>query len=48
MGIGILQYDCQGKRDNEERGALRRREGTCSMTNMVFVLVLVLGLIVRG
>lgn len=48
MGIGISQWDCRGKRDNEERGALRRREGTCSMKNMVFVLVLVLGLIVRG
>lgn len=29
MAIGILQWDCWGKRDNEERGALRRREGTC-------------------
>lgn len=48
MGIGILQWDCRGKRDNEERGALRRREGTCSKTDIVFVLVLVLGLIVRG
>lgn len=44
----ISQWDCRGKRDNEESGTLRRREGTCSMTNMVFVLVLVLGLIVRG
>lgn len=29
MAIGILQCDCRGKRDNEEREALRRREGTC-------------------
>lgn len=29
MAMGILQWDCRGKRDNEERGALRRREGTC-------------------
>lgn len=46
--MGILQWDCQGERHNEERGALRRREETCSKTDMLFVLVLVLGLIVRG
>lgn len=48
MGMEISQWDCRGTRDNEERGALRRREETCSKTNMVFVLGLVLGLIVRG
>lgn len=41
MAIGILQWDCQGERHNEERGALRRREETCSKTDMLFVLVLV-------
>lgn len=29
MAIGILQWDCQGERDNEERGAVRRRKGDC-------------------
>lgn len=48
MAIGILQWDCQGERDNEERGVLRRRKGTCLKTDLVFVLVLVLGLIERG